>query len=179
MASVSSSPAVSGNPVDHCTVLESLKSGQKHYKCNYCGQDFKGTATRCYIHLTGDGSGVARCLEVEDAVITALKAAKAAKSAQQARKRKAAEDADEQRKRVRQASNVLHTYSSRTCPADSVLWRTTYYALRTAYYVLGIPGSLKQDAQPLQCLPGCSNDSCWPLPHAWCFISQRRTQARP
>ena len=42
MASVSSTPAVSGNPVDHCTVLESLKSGQKHYKCNYCGQDFKG-----------------------------------------------------------------------------------------------------------------------------------------
>ena len=92
-SAASGSTPISGDPTKHCTVLEVLQHGNKEYKCNHCSSEFKGTATRCYIHLTGDGKGVSRCTAVPEALVTALKAAKAAKEAEAARKRQAQEAA--------------------------------------------------------------------------------------
>jgi hypothetical protein len=88
----------STNAIDHCTVLEVLNHGQKHFKCLYCAATFKGTGTRCYVHLTGDGKGVAACQAVPNAVITSLKAAQAKKAADRIRREQAAA-ASEQSKR--------------------------------------------------------------------------------
>jgi hypothetical protein len=102
----SATTQISENAADHFKVLEVLPHG-KHYECNYCSDTFKGTGTRCYIHLTGDGKGVAHCLEVPDAVLNKVKAAKAAKSAENERKRKI-EEQEAQRKRDRRGSSVWH-----------------------------------------------------------------------
>jgi len=82
---------ISSNPTDHFKVLETLNHGQKHLKCNYCNLQFKGTGTRCYVHLTGEGSGVSACTAVPENVITCIKAAKAKKQADSNRKRQGEE----------------------------------------------------------------------------------------
>ena len=50
----------STNPLDHCDVV-SKKANTTDYLCKWCNRGFSGSKTRCYIHLTGDGKGVARC----------------------------------------------------------------------------------------------------------------------
>ena len=89
---------ISSNPTDHFKVLETLNHGQKHFKCNYCNLQFKGTGTRCYVHLTGEGSGVSACTAVPENVITCIKAAKAKKQADSNRKRQASEAAAESKR---------------------------------------------------------------------------------
>ena len=97
-------PAISLNPTDHFSVASTNANNTKTYQCNYCSIQFTGTGTRCYVHLTGDGKGVARCASCPAAVQKALQDASNAKKQEAARKRKAEEDM-EQRRRERAASN--------------------------------------------------------------------------
>jgi hypothetical protein len=94
---------LSSNPTDHFKVLETLNHGQKHFKCNYCNLQFKGTGTRCYVHLTGEGSGVSACTAVPENVITCIKAAKTKKQADSNRKRQASEAAAESKRQRRES----------------------------------------------------------------------------
>ena len=85
--------APDGNPATHFEIV--TRNGKnKLYKCKYCDKEFSGTGTRCYVHLTGDGTGVARCSSVPEDVVRACKAAKAERDAESSRKRKADEDAE-------------------------------------------------------------------------------------
>jgi hypothetical protein len=96
---------ISSNAADHCTVLQTLKNG-KRYKCNYCPAEFSGSGTRCYIHLTGNGSDVAQCSAVSEQIVTVLKAAKAKKDAERNQKRKAEKAAEQRRARRVSAASV-------------------------------------------------------------------------
>ena len=64
--------AISETPTDHFTVVANNSNNTKMYQCNYCPSRITGTATRCYVHLTGDGKGVARCPSCPAAVRKAL-----------------------------------------------------------------------------------------------------------
>ena len=87
----------STNPVDHCEVV-AKKTNTTDYKCKHCNHTFSGTKTRCYVHLTGDGSGVRKCSKCPVEVQRALKAAKAQNQGKSNLKRKAEEDLQEQRR---------------------------------------------------------------------------------
>jgi hypothetical protein len=87
----------STNPVDHCEVV-AKKTNTTDYKCKHCNHTFSGTKTRCYVHLTGDGSGVRKCSKCPVEVQRALKAAKAQNQGKGNLKRKAEEDLQEQRR---------------------------------------------------------------------------------
>lgn len=50
----------STNPLDHCDVV-TKKTNTTDYMCKHCNHTFSGTKTRCYVHLTGDGTGVRQC----------------------------------------------------------------------------------------------------------------------
>ena len=43
----------SSDPVQHFTVL-GVQGNNKAFKCLYCDKELSGTATRCYVHLTGE-----------------------------------------------------------------------------------------------------------------------------
>ena len=63
IASMSDVAAPDGNPATHFEIV--TRNGKnKLYKCKYCDKEFSGTGTRCYVHLTGDGTGVARSSSV-------------------------------------------------------------------------------------------------------------------
>ena len=62
MAMAANKDQVSGNPLDHVQIVNK-KAASSDYKCNYCDKVFTGSKTRCYIHLTGDGKGIAKCLK--------------------------------------------------------------------------------------------------------------------
>ena len=74
MATVSASSEPSSNAIDHCELVTQTRHN-KTYACNYCKKVFEGSATRCYVHLTGDGKGISKCPNVPKAVVTALVAA--------------------------------------------------------------------------------------------------------
>lgn len=116
-ATMSDSEAVDGNPVAHFEIV--TRNGKnKVYRCNYCDKEFNGTGTRCYVHLTGDGTGVGRCDKVPADVVQACKAVKAKKDADASLKRKAAEDAAE-RKRLRASQGSSGTPTGPTSKAPS------------------------------------------------------------
>jgi hypothetical protein len=94
---------LSSNPTDHFKVLEALNHGQKHFKCNYCNLQFNGTSTRCYVHLTGEGSGVSAFTAVPENVITCIKAAKTKKQADSNSKCQALEAAAESKRQRRES----------------------------------------------------------------------------
>jgi hypothetical protein len=55
------------------------QGANKTLSCKWCPNQFVGAGTRAYVHLTGDGKGVAVCKNVPKAVADKLKAAKIAK----------------------------------------------------------------------------------------------------
>ena len=81
----------STNPLDHCDVV-SKKANTTDYLCKWCNRGFSGSKTRCYIHLTGDGKGVARCSMCPAETQRALKAARVKGGGISNNKRKAEED---------------------------------------------------------------------------------------
>jgi hypothetical protein len=87
----------STNPLDHCDVV-TKKTNTTDYMCKHCNHTFSGTKTRCYVHLTGDGTGVRQCSKCPAEVQRALKAAKAKDQGKGNLKRKAEEDVHEQRR---------------------------------------------------------------------------------
>jgi hypothetical protein len=87
----------STNPLDHCDVV-TRKTNTTDYMCKHCNHTFSGTKTRCYVHLTGDGTGVRQCSKCPAEVQRALKAAKAKDQGKGNLKRKAEEDVHEQRR---------------------------------------------------------------------------------
>jgi hypothetical protein len=87
----------STNPLDHCDVV-SKKANTTDYLCKWCNRGFSGSKTRCYIHLTGDGKGVARCSMCPAETQRALKAARVKGGGISNNKRKAEEDLQEQRR---------------------------------------------------------------------------------
>jgi hypothetical protein len=105
VAAASVPDATSSKATDHFQVVATHNHGQNTFKCNYCNKTFKGTGTRCYVHLTGENSDVSQCMSVPAAVVNAVKAAKAAKTAEKTQKRKAEEDI-EQRRRDRASSSA-------------------------------------------------------------------------
>lgn len=80
----------STNPVDHCEIVSKLANGNS-YKCKYCAKQFNGSATRCYVHLTGEGIGVAKCTKCPKETVLSLTAEQAKKKAQGSKKRKESE----------------------------------------------------------------------------------------
>lgn len=79
---------------EHFTIIET-KTGSKHYKCRRCRKSFWGSASRCYQHLTGDGSDVARCTahDIPAAVIRGLMEAQSKKRRERAEQNEAAQQA--------------------------------------------------------------------------------------
>jgi hypothetical protein len=64
----------STNPVDHFRITGT--GANKSINCKWCPKEFKGSGSRCYVHLTGDGSGVSTCPHVPIPVVQRIKAAK-------------------------------------------------------------------------------------------------------
>jgi hypothetical protein len=98
--------------MDHVDVLG--KDGNNStFQCKYCCKSFSGTATRVLIHLTGIGSGVAKCTAIDPDVKAAATAYKLSNdSANAAKKRK--RDEQEELLRERRASNSTAGTSSST-----------------------------------------------------------------
>jgi hypothetical protein len=71
----------SSNPLDHVTAAaEASSTGNKELTCKHCEKTFNGGASRAYVHLTGDGKGVAACKKIPARAVTKLKAGKAKKT---------------------------------------------------------------------------------------------------
>jgi hypothetical protein len=83
MAESGAAEGPSANLVSHFTVL-SVSKYNKTYKCNYCSKELSGSGFRCAIHLTGNGSGVAKCPNVPAAVAEAIRATQAKRAAEAA-----------------------------------------------------------------------------------------------
>ena len=105
----------STNPLDHCDVV-SKKANTTDYLCKWCNRGFSGSKTRCYIHLTGDGKGVARCSMCPAETQRALKAARVKGGGISNNKRKAEEDLQEQRRHTNSeagaARDVVYVFTN-------------------------------------------------------------------
>lgn len=69
----------STDPTDHFVVTGT--GANKLCSCKWCPKEFKGSGSRCYVHLTGDGKGVSTCPHVPTNVVQGIKAAKIATAA--------------------------------------------------------------------------------------------------
>jgi hypothetical protein len=74
----------STNPVDQKKIVSKLANGNS-FNCKYCAKQFNGSATRCYVHLTGEGTRVAKCTECPKETVLSLTAEQAKRKPRAAR----------------------------------------------------------------------------------------------
>jgi hypothetical protein len=111
MAAPTATSTASFKVTDHVDVL-GKEGNNSTFQCKHCTKTFSGTATRVLIHLTGIGTGVAACTEIDPEVKAAVKAYKLSNDAANAAKKRKRDEQEELLRERRASSSTAGTSSS-------------------------------------------------------------------
>jgi hypothetical protein len=102
----------SDNCRDHFNISKPPGSNNQHFQCKWCGDEFDGSATRAFAHLTGQSTGKSRCgvrqcPAVSEPARRRIMSAKAAKDAEESNRKRRSDTTVQQLERAAAAERLV------------------------------------------------------------------------